>query len=128
MPKFTKPSKERFTKWSSGAMSDTLFKSFLLLWLLPLVLTLSYTALVLNKLPSQVPLFYSHIWGEQQLASRSYLLVPTIGTLLLGVFNLGLGINFYVKDKVLTYLLAGIATLVSWLSCITVFNIINLIK
>lgn len=128
MAKFTKPTKERFTQWSGGALSDTLFKSFLFLWLLPLVLTLIYTALILNKLPSQVPLFYSHIWGDQQLATKNYLFVPTLGAFLLGIFNLGLGINYYTKNKVSSYLLAGVATLVSWLSCITVVNIINLIK
>lgn len=128
MAKFTKPTRERFTRWSHGAISDTLFKTFLLLWLIPLILVLGYTSLVLGKLPTQVPLFYSHMWGDQQLAVKNYLVVPTLGAFLFGIFNFGLGINYYSKDKVLTYLLAGIATLVSWLSAITVFNIINLIK
>jgi hypothetical protein len=120
--------REKLNSWSQSALTDHFFRASLIFWFFPLLLTIIYTLFSLNNLPNQVPLFYSHVWGEQQLAAKNYLLIPTVGSFLLGIFNFCLGISFHSKDKVSSYLLAGTATLVALLNCITVFNIINLIK
>lgn len=42
-----------------------------------LVLLTSFLAIVWRSLPSQLPLFYSRPWGEQQLATPLFLSLPT---------------------------------------------------
>lgn len=118
----------KISHWFHDALSDNLLRIFLGLWFLPLIITLLYSVVFLGKLPDQVPLFYSRLWGEGQLANKNFILLPTLGSLLLGIFNFALSINFYSKDKIISYLLAGTATLISLLSSITIFNIINLIR
>ncbi len=137
MLKFSKPTgrhfqeikaREKITKWSQSAASDGLFRLFLSLWLIPLVLAFAFAAFNFKALPDQIPLFYSRSWGESQLAAKNYIFVPLAGTFLLGIFNFGLAVNFHAKDRVGSYLLTGTATLVSLLAAITTVNIINLIK
>lgn len=120
--------KERFTSWSQSALSDGLFLLFIVTWITPILIISVYITLSLGKLPDQVPLFYSRLWGESQLANRYYLFLPAAGTVLLGIFNLSLATGLHQRDKVSAYLLAGTATLISLLSSITIFSIINLMK
>jgi hypothetical protein len=120
--------KERFTSWSQSAISDQLFLFFFLTWIFPLLFIFIYLVANLSQLPDLVPLFYSRVWGETQLAARYYLFLPAVGTLLLGIFNFGLAVNYHREDRVSSYLLSGTATLISFLTAITIFNIINLIK
>lgn len=107
---------------------DNIFKTFLILWLVPLVLTLIYILFYFRNLPTQIPLFYSRLWGESQLAARPYIFLPVAGTFLLGIFNFSLATSFHSKDKIFSYLLSGTMILLSFLAAITTFNIINLLK
>ncbi|MCL4397787.1 hypothetical protein M1403_02030 [Patescibacteria group bacterium] len=120
--------KEKFTTWSQSAAADNFIRLFIIVWFVPLLLATIFAAFNFRLLPSQIPLFYSRNWGEDQLAAKSYIFIPLAGTLLLGIFNFGLAINFHVNDRVSSYLLGGTAALVSLLAAITTVNIINLIK
>ena len=106
--------------------SDKYFKMFFLLWIVPFLIMLILVVFKFFSLPPQVPLFYSRIWGENQLANKEFLFLPIAGVFLLGIFNNALGMMFYPKDKVMSYLLAGAASLVSILSTITIINILLL--
>ncbi len=120
-------SSKKLTSWSQSATSDNIFRLFFILWLIPLIIIAVYTLFLFNKLPDEIPLFYSRTWGEAQLASRNYIFIPMAGSLLLGICNFGLAISFHINDKVSSYLLAGTATLVALLASLTTLNIIRLI-
>lgn len=79
-----------------------------------------------QKLPPQVPLFYSKPWGEQQLASPFFLALPILICLFFlvisSILNQLLNDYPFVK-KILTY---G-ATCASILASITIIRIIFLI-
>ncbi len=106
--------------------ADKYFQVFFLLWLIPLLITLILALFRFYSLPPQIPLFYSQVWGENQLANKEFLFLPIAGVFLLGIFNNALGIKFYTKDKILSYLLSGTASLVSLLGAITIVNILLL--
>lgn len=119
--------KFKFEKFETSK-KDNIFKTFLILWLAPLVLTLIYILFYFRNLPAQIPLFYSRLWGESQLTARLYIFLPITGTFLLGIFNFSLAASFHSKDKIFSYLLSGTMILLSFLAAITTFNIINLMK
>lgn len=119
--------KFKFEKFETSQKDNT-FKTFLVFWLAPLILILVYILFYFKNLPAQIPLFYSRLWGESQLASRPYIFLPVVGTLLLGIFNFSLAANFHSKDKIFSYLLSGAMILLSFLTAITTFNIVNLMK
>ena len=120
--------KNQISNWLHSALTDNFMIGFIILWVVPLVLITGYSIFNFNSLPDQIPLFYSRKWGEGQLAARGYVFVPVAGSFLLGIFNFCLGINFHPSEKVLSYLFAGTAVIISALTAITTFNIINLIK
>ncbi len=118
--------RESLAQWSQPAIADHFFVLFILLWLIPVILGMVVVAINYSSLPNQIPLFYSRVWGETQLAGKIFLFLPIGGTLLLGLFNLGLATSFHTKDKIFSYLLAGTASLVSALSFLAVVNITRL--
>lgn len=115
-----------FASWSKSATSDKYFVTFVAIWLAALLITLISVLFYFGSLPAQIPLFYSRVWGEQQLAPRAFIFLPLAGTLLLGLFDIATGITFHLQNRVMSYLLMGTASLVSILSAITVINIIRL--
>lgn len=117
-----------FSQWSHSATTDKYFRTFFLIWIIPLFFTVCYILVNYSNLPNEIPLFYSRLWGATQLANSILIFLPLGGTLLLGIFNLSLATSYHEKDKVLSYFLAGSASLVSLLSAITVINIVNLMK
>lgn len=119
---------ERLGDWSRSAFSDRVFLVFVFLWIAPILTVLLFSFWRYQDLPNQIPLFYSHVWGESQLAVRSYVFLPSAGVVLLGLFNLGLAISFHEKEKVLSYFLAGTAGLISVISAITIYNIVVLVS
>jgi len=79
-------------------------------------------------LPDQVPLYYSQPWGEDQLAPASSLfLLPTFSIVVLLINNL-LATFFLHTVQLLSRLLVIFSLLFSFLSFITLFQIINLIS
>lgn len=118
----------RLFKKIEEAKTDKYFRTFFYIWIIPLLLIIIFTVLNYTGLPKEIPLFYSRTWGDNQIAQKGFIFLPIGGTLLLGIFNLGLGANYLQKNIVISYFLAGCASLVSILSAITIFNIINLMK
>lgn len=132
-PRFFKQTRESSPqdeelKSSSGILADKLFLFFGCLWILGIVLSAIYSIFNFANLPNQIPLFYSQVWGESQLASKSLIFLPCLGSLVLGLFNFVFAFLFHQNNRVFSYLLIGTATLLSVMSAITTFNIINLIR
>lgn len=118
----------RFTTWTSSAFSDQLFWLFFAGWFLPIVISTLYILIKFSSLPHEIPLFYSHVWGQTQLAKTGFLYLPAGGVFLLGIFDFALAINFHSQDKIFSYLLCGTAALLGVLVLVTSFNIVNLMK
>ncbi len=119
---------QRISGWSQSAFSDRMFLAFLGAWLVPLVISAAYAMLNFGNLPLEIPLFYSRIWGEAQLAGNGYIFLPAVGSFLLGIFDFGLAISFHPKDRVFAYLLAGTSSLLAILTLVTTANIVNLMR
>lgn len=116
------------TGWYQSVRQDRFFWLFFGVWLIPIIFSLIYTAVSFSNLPSQIPLFYSRLWGQSQLANNPYIFLPLVGTLLLGLFNFSVGASYHNRRPVLSYLLEGTAAVISLLAAITIFNIVNLMR
>lgn len=91
-------------------------------------LQLGFLIYKFNILPAQIPLYYSQPWGEPQLASASALfLLPTFSIIIVLINNL-LATFFLHNVQLLSRLLVIFSLLFSFLSLITLFQIINLIS
>lgn len=111
-----------------SAYNDRLFWLFLSGWFLPLLICAVYILINFGALPKEVPLFYSRVWGEAQLAKGNYIFLPVGGAFLLGIFDFGLAISWHPKDRVFSYLLCGAAALVAILVLVTTVSITNLVR
>ena len=120
--------KERLSDWSQSAFSDRFFWLFLAAWFLPLLVSIVYILVNFTALPTEVPLFYSRVWGIGQLAKKGYVFLPTAGALLLGIFDFSLAISFHPRDRVFAYLLSGTASFLAILVMVTSLNIVNLMR
>lgn len=67
------------------------------------------------RLPPQVPLFYSHPWGEEQLASPVFLFLLPGGIFLILMSNL-VATLFFSEEKLLLRILALASGLCSFLA------------
>ena len=80
-----------------------------------------------NSLPPQVPLYYSLPWGESQLTQTSLLfLLPTISLVLLLIDHL-FAISLVKISSLLSRILLVISLIFSFLSLVTLFNVVYLI-
>lgn len=119
---------EAIARLSGKVFHDKIFWVFFGIWIVPIVGTLIYSLLNFNSLPYEIPLFYSRAWGEAQLAESKYVFLPIFGVIILGILNFVFAAVFHPKDKVFSYLLMGVSSLISILAAITTFNIINLMS
>jgi len=96
--------------------------------ILLIFLSLIFIALNWQRLPPQVPLFYSRPWGEDQLAPKiAIFLLPASSV---GVFLINfLLAKFFIKKENLFVAEASLllALLISVLNLISLYQIINLI-
>lgn len=92
-----------------------------------IVINLAYLILRFKELPSEVPLFYSLPWGEQQLAPPSYLFIFPIFSITTSLFNSILAAFFLHSIQLLSRLLLAFSLAVSFFSLFATYNIINLI-
>lgn len=108
-------------------LGDKLAIGLIALWFLPLIICLVYAFLNYKFLSREIPLLYSRIWGENQLAPKNYIFLPIWGSFILGLFNIFLSYVFRETDKIYKYLLLASGAIVSILASITVIEIIELI-
>lgn len=119
---------EAILRLSQNILHDRIFWAFCAVWFLPIGIIGLYAFLNLNRLPNQIPLFYSQVWGESQLASKNQIFMPIFGVLILGLFNFSFAGLFHPQNKVFSYVLCGSSALLSILAAITIFNIVNLMR
>jgi len=79
-----------------------------------------------KSLPTQIPLYYSRPWGEEQLAGKAELVVPLLGI----VFSVLLS-SFLVKkvgsDKVLAALILGSTVVAETMLLLAMIRIVVLV-
>lgn len=114
---------EKFIKLIRDKSCHLGIKAFLLLFLFTFTLLL----FTFNRLPPQLPLFYSRPWGEEQLATPSFLLLLPLGALVIGFLNIGMAGFLFEEFPFLARILIWSSVLVSLISAITVFKIVTLI-
>lgn len=78
------------------------------------------------KLPPLIPLYYSHPWGESQLAGPIFLLLLPGTSFFFTFLNLALAVNFLEKRKFLSIILSWTSVIVSLFSLITLAKIITI--
>lgn len=79
------------------------------------------------KLPPQIPLFYSHTWGEEQLAAPGMLFfLPGIAIFIL-LGNVVTAGFLSAEEKLLTRILALASSLVAFLSLYILIRILLLV-
>lgn len=101
--------------------------SFLRWNLLFISISLIYLTARFGQLPPQIPLFYSLVWGETQLASAAGLfLLPTL-SIVVALLNHFLAAFLLKGSTLLSRLLIIFSLVFSVLSTIALFRIINLI-
>lgn len=90
-----------------------------------LVLVVYISLIIKNKLPPQIPLFYSRPWGEEQLTTPIFLLIPGgligIGSL---VFTI---VKNRIHDQILKRLVMGGIVVVELLLLLAVARVILVI-
>lgn len=80
-----------------------------------------------TKLPPLVPLWYSHPWGTDQLATPLWLFILPVGSIFLHSINLAISVFFTAEYLVFTQMIFLTSFLVSLLSFITLIKIVFLI-
>ena len=81
----------------------------------------------LSFLPSQVPLFYSRPWGEEQLAHPLYLFILPLANLAIFILNSILLSFIEKKELLIRQILIICILLFNFLSLITLIQIIRLV-
>lgn len=95
----------------------------LFLWLIGFFLLFFFW----QRLPPQVPLFYSHPWGESQLASPAGLMLLPLLSLLIFILNFGIILKTFKEEKFIARILAGAGVIFTFLCTVALFRIIALI-
>lgn len=96
--------------------------------ILIIVIQLGFLFYKFNQLPQEVPLFYSLPFGEDQLASTSQLFFIPIFSITIGLINTVISSIFLDNKTLLSRLLIIFSLIYSFLSLVTLFQIINLIS
>jgi len=103
-------------------------RNFLRWNLILIIIQISLIIFKFNDLPSQVPLYYSRPWGEEQLASAAALfLLPTFSIIILIINNLIANL-FFKSIPLLSRLLVIFSLAFSLFTSISLAKIIFLIS
>lgn len=79
------------------------------------------------SLPPLIPLFYSHTWGEEQLASKFWFLLLLFLCFVFLVLNLRLASIFVKKEKLLAQILMLATLILTLLVTVTLVRIFLLV-
>ncbi len=105
--------------WKERFLS-AMFQASLIIVAIQLVLI----AALWRFIPPQVPLFYCLPWGQEQLADKIWLFLIPISLLFLSAVNLYTAMILFIKEKLLTKIIAVTNFVIIILFTITVLEII----
>lgn len=78
-------------------------------------------------LPPQVPLYYSHPWGESQLTSPTGLLLLPFLSLLIFILNFAIILKTIREERFIAQLLVGAGVTFAFLCIVALYRIITLV-
>ena len=94
--------------------------------LLGVAITLGVFVLTYNDLPSQLPLFYSKSWGENQLVPISQIIILPALTILITLINLLVSWHLHTSQQVLKRMLSIFSASLSSILTLAAIRIIFL--
>lgn len=106
--------------------TDQYFSIPLTLSLVVIFLLILSWGVFYQLLPDQLPLFYSQLWGEQQLASKQQFLILPASLLVITLINSFLAWQLHPAQKVLKRILLIAVVVLAILTLITGLKIIFL--
>lgn len=107
--------------WQTTSHARLLRLSFLCL-----LIQIVTIALTFAKLPPEIPIFFSQVWGKNWLSTPTSLLLLPFLSLLVFIVNYSLAFFFYTKKVLLSQLLVVFSFIFSLLATISVLKIIQL--
>jgi len=93
-----------------------------------LFITLPLLFIFWQRLPPQIPLFFSRPWGESQLASPNVLFLFPFLSLLVLILNFSLMIKTIEEEKLLAQILSSASLTFSFLCLVALLQTIRLIS
>lgn len=122
--KFNRP---RLEQWKITSLEDRYILWPTILWLSGIIISLLSIALFYSRIPDQVPLFYSQLWGEAQLGNRNYLFLLPAGLFVFGTIDLLITQISYRKYRAISYLLVSSVAVITVLATLSILNIIHIL-
>ncbi len=110
-----------------SALQNRLIKINLFLAVIFLIIGVVILLIFRQSFPPQIPLFYSLIWGEAQLAPSFWLWFLPVGQFLILIINLLLATVAYPKEEIPSYFLAFATTSFNLIILITLLKIVYLV-
>lgn len=108
--------------------NDPLIKIAFLISCFFLFFNFSFLIISFSFLPGELPLFYSRSWGEEQLGTKTSILILPVGSLFFTLVNSLLAKKIYSSERLLGRILFGTSTFVLFITAVTLYKIITLIS
>lgn len=105
---------------------DKSFSVSLLFTITSAVFTSVFLLLVINKLPSRLPLFYSLPWGEQQLIPAQQLFLLPILMILVLVLNFSISSQLHNSQIILKRMLVLNTVVINAILLITILKVVTI--
>lgn len=124
---FEQPALKTVKEEFNTLLTNKHLKRFVFFTFLLLGTDLIVLALVWQKLPPELPLFYSRPWGEQQLIRKDWFFILPLSCLIFNIANVRLASLLFKKELLLSQLLVWSSTIICLLTSITLFKIISIV-
>jgi len=108
-------------------LKDKVISWFTKGFIISIIIFLTIGILKWQRLPPQIPLFYSLPRSPDQLTPSIFILILPILSIIFFAVNFAVACHFYQKEKLASIILVATATIVSFLSLITFIKIVFLI-
>lgn len=108
--------------WGEKTLRLIIYFNLLLIFINFLVFGLFW-----SFLPPEVPLFYSHPWGKEQLAQPAWLIILAAGSFFIFLLNNLAAIYFIRQEKLLSQVLVATSFTAAIIATIALIKIISLI-
>lgn len=108
-------------------LKDKLISRFTKGFAISMAIFLTIGILKWQRLPPQIPLFYSLPRSPDQLTPSIFILILPILSIIFFAVNFAVAYHFYQKEKLASIILIATATIVSFLSLIAFIKIVFLI-
>lgn len=107
--------------------NDPVIKIAFLISCFFLFFNFSFLIINFSFLPYELPLFYSRIWGEEQLGTKTAIFLLPIGSLFFTAVNILLARKIYSSERLLGRILLWTGAFILFIAAVALYEIITLI-